>query len=216
MIYALGEDGERIEATPGGAGFCPSCDEQLIPRCGRIYVHHWAHKGEADCDPWSEHDTLWHLDWKSIVRPDACEVAFGNHRADIVGNRRVVIELQYTTVSVNAIEEREEFYAKHGGMIWVIDAEGFRDRLILRDRGEYHTFRWKQPRRSHCFAGAPMFWDFCDGTMLRVKKIHEDLPCGGWGYLLSREWFVNRYLSNVLDVSESRLASFTNPTVAVE
>ena len=199
MIYALGPDGEHVEATPDGIGFCPTCEEPLIPHCGRIYVPHWAHKGHADCDPWAEHDTPWHLAWKRLVTPDACEVRIGNHRADIVGNRRMVIELQYATLSVDDIRERERFYRNRGGMVWLIHAADFMKRLELRNRGNYHTFRWKHPRWSYRFAEAPMFWDFCDGWLLHVRKIHENLPCGGWGWIVSRESFIERRLSEVLD-----------------
>ncbi len=54
-----------------------------------------------------------------------------------------------------------------------------------------------------------MFWDFCDGTMLHVKKIHDNLPCGGWGYLRSRHQFIDRYLSDVSDSTSERTLGST-------
>ena len=185
-------------ATRGGVGFCPACSKQLIPRCGRINIHHWAHQRHTDCDSWSEPDTRWHLEWKLLVRPESSEVQIGTHRADIVGNNGVVIELQHGSISVDDIEERERYYAAHAGMVWVINAEEFRDNVNLRNKGEYFSFRWKRPRKSHGYITEPLFWDFCDGRMFQVKKIHENLPCGGWGYPVTRDDFIYKYLNQVV------------------
>jgi hypothetical protein len=37
-------DGQRIRAAPGTHGSCPSCGEDLTPKCGSIVIWHWSHK----------------------------------------------------------------------------------------------------------------------------------------------------------------------------
>jgi len=48
MKYAI-LDGNKAEAKPGLKGQCPSCGSELIPRCGNIKIHHWAHKSVKKC-----------------------------------------------------------------------------------------------------------------------------------------------------------------------
>src|ERR1041384_4441321 len=121
MPYAIDSNGKRIDPARGVIGWCDICHEKLIPKCGPIVTHHWAHKGE-DCDPWWETETAWHRYWKSLVPSDCCEVTIernGNrHRADIVTVRGTVIELQHSPLGVEEIRERETFY---GTMIWLFD-----------------------------------------------------------------------------------------------
>jgi competence protein CoiA len=96
----------------------------MIGHHGSIRIHHWAHRPGADCDPWSEGESDWHLDWKHHARllgfdvEQTMERDGSKHRADIVCPSGLVIELQHDYLDTNQIEERERFY---GNMIWVYD-----------------------------------------------------------------------------------------------
>lgn len=131
MIYAASEQGLKVKAEPGGTARCPCCGGDVLAKCGSIKVWHWAHVSGSDCDPWSEGETEWHLSWKAEVVPEAQEVTMKPHRADIVGNRGVVVELQHSPISVEEIAERERFYRR---MMWVFDASGFRKNLKFHAR----------------------------------------------------------------------------------
>lgn len=194
MLYALAPDGRHHRAQPGAVGLCPGCNETLIPKCGLINIHHWAHHA-GDCDPWYEPETAWHLDWKRRVRPEACEVVMGEHRADIVGNDGMVIELQASPILLPEARAREQFYRR---MVWVLDARVFAENLDFRDRGQYVSFRWKHPRKTWTRLVRPRFFDFGDGTMFEARRIHQQVPCGGWGLWTSREQFIADYLSTVI------------------
>lgn len=57
---------ERLEAFPGGRGQCPTCGAAMIAKCGPRILHHWAHAGRRNCDPWWENETEWHREWKNL------------------------------------------------------------------------------------------------------------------------------------------------------
>ena len=119
MRYADTASG-RAEASPGLEGTCPACGYRCRPRCGKVNIWHWAHHARADCDPWSEPMTEWHLGWQAAVPPERREVVIGSHRADIVTASGGVVEIQHSPISPAVIEAREEFYGPR--MAWIFDA----------------------------------------------------------------------------------------------
>lgn len=193
MIYAEIK-GRRAKAFPGRKAHCPTCRSEVIPKCGDIKTWHWAHKA-ADCDPWAESTTEWHLEWQARFPKEYVEVTIvkGNerHRADVCLPGGPVIEVQHSAIGVDDIRRREAFY---GRMVWIFDArDAYRqDRLSLRRKDNYFTFRWKHPRVSVAYARRPVYLDLGDRGLLYLRKIYPSAPCGGWGYLLSYDLFVER------------------------
>jgi hypothetical protein len=117
--YAL-VDGERREVAKGLHGVCEVCGRKVIAKCGSFRIWHWAHVPGCDCPAnWWEPPTPWHLSWQSAAREEFREVCRYPHKADMVGDNDVVIEVQHSPISRAEIEERERFY---GGMIWLFDA----------------------------------------------------------------------------------------------
>jgi ssDNA-binding Zn-finger/Zn-ribbon topoisomerase 1 len=57
-------DGAKAEAQPKLRGECTGCGGEMVAKCGRVKVWHWAHKGAPPCDPWWENETEWHREWK--------------------------------------------------------------------------------------------------------------------------------------------------------
>jgi len=116
-------DGVRLEAQPKQRGCCPLCGAEMIPKCGRVKVWHWAHKGRLECDPWYE-ETEWHRSWKDrfpvgwqeqiAYDPDTGE----KHIADVRTPTDLVIEFQHSVISSQEVAARQAFYKK---MIWVVD-----------------------------------------------------------------------------------------------
>lgn len=128
MLYATKEihasgDYEKISPRPGMRALCPSCGGDVLAKCGSIKAWHWSHVA-ADCDPWSEPETEWHLNWKRRFPPECREVVIGNHRADVRTKNGIVIEFQHSSISVEEIRDREAFYGER--MMWVIDGAKFR------------------------------------------------------------------------------------------
>ena len=126
MKYAL-LNNERIEPQKGiKDAICPCCGEIVIPRCGKINIHHWAHKSKRNCDPWWENETEWHRQWKNNF-PKECQevihydnVTGEKHVAEVKTQTGIVLEFQHSSIRHEEQYSREQFYEN---MIWVIDAK---------------------------------------------------------------------------------------------
>lgn len=132
MQYAQ-VDGERREASQGAHGQCPSCGAAMVAKCGPRVMHHWAHAGRRDCDPWWENETAWHREWKNLF-PESCReithVAPDGeiHRADIKTPTGIIIEVQHSAMTDAERISRENFY---GNLVWLIDGRGFRQNFDI-------------------------------------------------------------------------------------
>ena len=62
MIYGLSENGERVSAKKNVEASCPGCKADLVPKCGPVKVHHWAHKEAKNCI-YATGMTQWHYSW---------------------------------------------------------------------------------------------------------------------------------------------------------
>jgi hypothetical protein len=174
-------DGERIEAQPGLRGSCPGCGGEVYAKCGEVMVWHWAH-ATAECDSWTEPESEWHLDWKSRFPLEYQEAVLGEHRADVKGPLSV-LEVQRSSISTEAVREREEFY---GQMIWVLNTEGFADRFsVWYAGGGVYQFMWKMPRKTWAVARRPIVLDLPYGLLLITKLQSECTPWTGEGRFLS-------------------------------
>jgi len=187
MLLASNDTGERIAAAAGLAAKCPVCQEPVIPKCGAIKVHHWAHRSGTDCDPWSEPETEWHAGWKRCFPEARQEVVRGDHRADIFTAVGWVIELQHSSIAPDQIVEREVEYGK---IVWVINSAPFLRNIAFQPASGHVKFRWARPRLSWSYAGAPLYLDTRDGWLFRIHKMTDSSPVRGWGRFVSTARFL--------------------------
>lgn len=133
MLYAWDKNNTKIRPQKGESAICPYCLEKVVAVCGQINIHHWRHDKLANCDPWKEHETEWHREWKKNFSAKWREniiVRNGEkHIADIFTDLGLVLELQNSSISTGTILIREDFYNK---MIWLINAEQFKDNFVIR------------------------------------------------------------------------------------
>lgn len=133
MRFALNDNGLRIQPSYSGQkATCPLCEGMLIGKCGDIYVWHWQHHRDRECDPWKEHETEWHQMWKKEF-PEAWQEVIIEHEgekhiADIKTDSGTVIEFQNSPISTSTIEIREDFYIN---MIWVVNAKQFKNNFKI-------------------------------------------------------------------------------------
>ncbi|MBY6165928.1 hypothetical protein KUW14_08735 [Pseudooceanicola nitratireducens] len=123
MRFALSDNSNRIEATPGARGTCPGCGAVMTARCGTKKVWHWAHKGRDHCDHWWENETEWHRAWKNQFQTDWQEVPARDeagelHIADIKTPSGLVVEFQHSAIKPDEVAKRSMFY---GSVIWIVD-----------------------------------------------------------------------------------------------
>jgi competence protein CoiA len=116
---------ERLGATPGQVGSCPSCGSPTVAKCGRLRVWHWAHHGQRHCDPWWENETEWHRTWKNCFPIHWQEIVHADnegkrHVADVKTESGWVIEFQHSNLSEEERQSRDAFYPK---IIWVVDGK---------------------------------------------------------------------------------------------
>ncbi|MBS7253337.1 competence protein CoiA family protein [Flavobacterium branchiicola] len=138
MQHAIDISGKKITAAYSGQrAVCDFCKKEVIGKCGEIYIWHWQHVHNADCDLWKEGETEWHRAWKNKFPFDWQETIIEKnsekHIADIFTPNGIVIEFQNSTISSSTIVEREQFYQK---MVWVINAQTFKDNLITENKSD--------------------------------------------------------------------------------
>ena len=128
MQFGIDEHNERIKPSfSGQKATCPYCKGIIVGKCGEIYVWHWQHQQDRECDLWQEHETDWHRSWKGKFPEDWQEVIIEKsgekHIADVKTHKGIVIEFQNSSISASTIIIREDFYRN---MIWVINAQPFK------------------------------------------------------------------------------------------
>jgi hypothetical protein len=172
-------------------------------KCGEVLTWHWAHL-TAECDPWSEPESQWHLNWKARFPEAYQEVVVGPHRADVKGPA-AVLEVQKSQIAPEMIREREEFY---GEMLWMLNGEDFAERfhIVYEGCGTYR-FEWKNPRKTWATAERRILIDF--GEIFEITRIGTtktpwtgrgryvggvelyEAVCGKGEGLVDHQWYVN-------------------------
>jgi hypothetical protein len=189
MLYALDPaTGDRIGAQRGITATCPVCASAMIPKCGALVIHHWAHQAHHECDPWHEPETDWHRAWKGRFPGAWTEITIGTHRADVRHPSGLTIEFQHSAISTTEIAEREAFYGPR--LVWVFDARAAAERFELRRDygpvrgGSAHSFLWRRPRRSLVACQRSVWLDLgADGLFEICQAYFDERPgrCRGWG-----------------------------------
>ena len=117
-------DGVRHPPSPKLKGICPNCGSDMVAKCGRVKIWHWAHKGNDHCDQWWENETQWHRDWKDNFPIEWQEISHADpitgerHIADIKTPHGLTIEFQHSRLKEEERMSREKFYEN---LVWVVD-----------------------------------------------------------------------------------------------
>lgn len=117
-------NGEKREAQKGLIGVCIGCDQPVIPKCGPIKIHHWAHKSQCECDHWWENETEWHRSWKNNFPIECQEIRHRAedgewHIADVKTKQGNILEFQHSLLNPEERLARNNFYGND--LVWVVD-----------------------------------------------------------------------------------------------
>jgi len=159
------------------------CEAEVISKCGKKVVWHWAHTSKKHCDLWWENETPWHREWKSQYPNDWQEivqfdpVTGEKHIADIKTASGLVIEFQNSPLSSVELGLREKFYKN---IVWVVNAEKFHKNFHilhgLPDPTSYLVEDVVFLPRKHYHRGK-LFFKRSENpgnpTMVEVHSIHE-------------------------------------------
>ena len=121
--------GYRSFPQPRKKGKCPLCGGDVLSKCGKKVIWHWAHVSTKHCDFWWENETQWHRDWKNNYPDEWQEVIHFNsidgekHIADVKTDDGIVVEFQNSPISSEELEQRETFYKD---IVWVVNGEKFK------------------------------------------------------------------------------------------
>lgn len=199
MLYAKSLSGEKILPINADRALCPICNTVVIPKRGSIRAHHWAHSSSAECDPWTEGETEWHLCWKSLFPKENVEITIlkdGNyHRADVVGSDGTVIEFQHSPISPKDIQLRELFYKN---MVWVFDCTFRRHGFHRVDDLRFYCpewfglicFKWDYGRPAYLYCKKPIYLDFSMTKLFRVVLLTPNNY--GLGEYIEKDEFISK------------------------
>lgn len=137
MRYALNPEKEKIEVSYSGEiAKCDICNSKVKGRKGEQRIEHWYHheKATIDCDNWYEPMSEWHRRWQDLFPLENREVSITEnsktHRADILLNNGLVIEIQNSSITFSDIVKREAFYGKNN-MIWILNGQTLVNKSLL-------------------------------------------------------------------------------------
>ncbi|WP_392714234.1 competence protein CoiA [Rhizobium ruizarguesonis] len=189
MQYAL-VNGIRQGATPEARGVCPACKAEMMAKCGPRILHHWAHAGKRNCDPWWENETEWHRQWKNMFPEEFREISHTAidgeiHRADIRTSTGIYVEVQHSAMTDAELRARESFYQN---LVWIVDGRSFRKNFYL-----YHLLPgpnselakdivWFEAKRGFDAVNEGMFWRRSDNPNVEPGTGEMVLSRSGQSY----------------------------------
>ncbi|MCY4584007.1 MAG: competence protein CoiA family protein [Chloroflexi bacterium] len=203
MKFAL-VAGKKSEPSPRSRALCAHCSSEMIAKCGRVKVWHWAHKSRVNCDAWWENESEWHRNWKIQFPEEWQEVSHldpvtgERHIADVKTDSGLVVEFQRSPIAHEELQSRESFY---GNMIWIVDGDrGSLDKSYF-DMGltrplsfeplVYGVAWWSQSRLFSNWSASqvPVFLDFGEDCLWRIHSF-DNKTKSGYVVPIYKEWLV--------------------------
>lgn len=138
MRYAINDKNEKIEVSfSGEVAVCEICKVNVKGRKGEQRIKHWYHHEakRIDCDDWHEPISEWHLIWQNQFPKKNREITLTengvSHRADILLNNGLVIEVQNSPLKLMEVKKRERFYGKNN-LVWILNGETLAKNSMLK------------------------------------------------------------------------------------
>lgn len=174
-------------------GVCPVCQSELVARKGDVRAEHWWHVNGKRCDAWYQPKGPWHCYWQNMFPKEWQEVVVEKevdglvvrHIADVKTERGVILEVQYSPISIEDIAIRERFY---NNMLWLVNMRrtetdsnvlavlkrneavdfGSIHAWVVTEQGLSETQKWYHAQK-------PVVFDFFGDFM--TPESEEDLYC---------------------------------------
>lgn len=153
--YAYDKTGKLVHISSAQCGkeyTCRCCGDVLIPKKGRVKVHHFAHKAGYSCDSWYENKGEWHRKMQGLFPQEYQEVPMSvdgeKHIADVLitkpSGQKLVIEFQHSSMNQEEFIERTLFWKSNNtDLIWVFDVQNKDIREIPNSKRS--AYKWIRP-----------------------------------------------------------------------
>ena len=164
----------------------------MVAKCGPRVLHHWAHKGRRNCDPWWENETAWHRKWKGYFPRHCREIhhiaeSGEIHRADVKTPTGIYLEIQHSTMSDRERAAREAFYEN---LLWIVDGKRFQTNFDI-----FHMLPhpksllaadlvWYKARRGKWGSTHGLFWRLSETRRRHPDKRVSKTNVGSLGILV--------------------------------
>jgi hypothetical protein len=145
MLIAVVDNNKRSKVQiRGQRGYCPKCESEVIAKCGKINIWHWAHKVKQECN-WYSSESDWHREWKSLFPQEKIEVYLKHNRADAIDKTNRIWEFQNSYLSGDEIQERENAYEC---LVWIWHVKGKQKLVAFNDytQDDCCEVRWYKSR----------------------------------------------------------------------
>ena len=167
MFTAKKIDGSRIDIAkainePNDKYYCTACDGEVIIKSGSVRIDHFAHKTKCLYDYLDNDMSEWHREWQLRFPPGNREIILKLDEMDSGAFQHKIrrtdvlcygyaIEFQYSPISHDEFNKRNEFYNKLGyKVVWIFNLiEEFESNKIeISGEWDYKedngtTFHWK-------------------------------------------------------------------------
>ena len=177
MLVAENEAGARLlawNAEKDDNFTCPECRTDVTLKKGKVNIHHYAHKPDADC-LYGVGESYYHMSVKRDIyealreHPDVrkCEVerSFKSCRPDVsfyVNDTPVVVEMQCSNIDLYDLDRRMCRYSELGcAQIWLIKS------VKKRDDGLYSPTKWQDELHERYWGRLYVFHN--DATVYPLK-----------------------------------------------
>ena len=134
MLVAENQTGQAVEAihvkqSNGESFSCPGCKQPVVLKRGRVKMPHFAHSKRAQCNSFSEGETMEHLQNKALMQQWSggqleAYLPKLQQRPDVLW-QQVAIEVQCSRLSLERLVERVVNYRKHGYTSWWLLGQHF-------------------------------------------------------------------------------------------
>lgn len=191
MLIAITENNHRSKVQiKGQRGQCPKCGNEVIAKCGKIKIWHWAHKIKQDCD-WYSSESEWHRHWKSIFPVARIEVYMNQNRADAIDATGRIWEFQNSYISGEEIKLREQAYEN---LLWIWNVKG-QQKLVTFDKHNQDTsyeVHWFKLRYERVYdEGSKKFTSYSD-----ANDFSDRMKSYGWKVSIQSLHFIDFQNSN--------------------
>ncbi len=195
MLYGITNNGERIRAHKNTRALCPHCRGPLIPKCGQVKVHHWAHKEAKGC-PYASGMTHWHYEWLENFdnrATDGWEVEYffkSIHFDAFNPEKMQAVEFQ-RSVDLDSVETKMSLCRSEGvRLFWLMSPRLFKNFIYTRNfkRRRGHTLFAQQARERKIDSLLDRYLD-TDGVVFAIdfrqesnlpKYVSDEVRPSGW------------------------------------